>query len=404
MNLETFGWLLSDAGQALLADAEAGDLRDAARLASLERLRRLATPERAAAAYEIAVLRRRAATKFPHAGRMYFTRDALEQASGARIASHRAARYRARTPEPGRVADLCCGVGGDTLALAQIAPVVAVDIDPLRLAMARANADALGTACPVEFLQRDLGQEMPPECRALFFDPARRSNGRRLFRLAEYRPPVALTAGWRAITPAIGIKVAPGIDYGELASLGPLEAEFISVDGELKEAALWLGPLGQPGTRASALREGSEAHSLFAAAGTPMPPAPLATPGQFLLEPDPAVIRAQLVTLLANEIGAAQIDPTIAYLTADAPIDTPWARRWRIIEWMPFSLKRLQGRVRTLGAGAVTVKKRGSAIDTDALARRLSGAGQRELVVVLTLVAGRPAALICEGPLLPGIS
>jgi hypothetical protein len=52
----------------------------------------------------------------------------------------------------------------------------------------------------------------------------------------------------------------------------------------------------------------------------------------------------------------------------------------------------------------VTVKKRGSAIDTDALARRLSGAGQRELVVVLTLVAGRPAPLICEGPLLPGIS
>jgi len=102
---------------------------------------------------------------------------------------------------------------------------------------------------------------------------------------------------------------------------------------------------------------------------------------------------------LANQIGAAQIDRSIAYLTADSALTTPFARCWRVLEWMPFSLKRIQARLRALDAGPVTVKKRGSPLETDALARKLSGEGARTLVVVLTIVAGHPAALICEGPI-----
>src|SRR4051794_34729015 len=122
MDLDTFEWLLSDAGQALLAEATTGDLGDDAQLRELTRLRRLATPERAAAAYEIARLRRHAAAKFSNAAALYFTREALEQASGEAIAGYRARRYQAF----GMVADLCCGVGGDTLALARAARVAAV--------------------------------------------------------------------------------------------------------------------------------------------------------------------------------------------------------------------------------------------------------------------------------------
>src|SRR5689334_19211329 len=122
MDLETFNWLLTGAGLALLGEAMACDLGDAAQLRELTRLRRQATPERAAAAYEIAVLRRRAAAKFGAAELLYFTREALEQASGERIAGYRAQRYQAY----GTVADLCCGTGGDTLALAGVANVIAV--------------------------------------------------------------------------------------------------------------------------------------------------------------------------------------------------------------------------------------------------------------------------------------
>jgi hypothetical protein len=111
------------------------------------------------------------------------------------------------------------------------------------------------------------------------------------------------------------------------------------------------------------------------------------------------VIRAHLVGQLAAELGAAQLDREIAYLTADTVVTTPFARCWRVIEWLPFGLKRLRGRLREHGAGPVTVKKRGSPLDPDALARSLSGDGGRPLVVVLTQVSGRHAALICDGPI-----
>jgi THUMP domain-containing protein len=129
------------------------------------------------------------------------------------------------------------------------------------------------------------------------------------------------------------------------------------------------------------------------------PLAPLAPPAGYFYEPDPAIIRARLVAALAEQIGAAQLDREIAYLTAQRAVATPFARCWRVIEWLPFGLKRLRARLRALDAGAVTVKKRGSPLDTDALARQLSGDEARPLVVVLTRVSGQPVALICEGPI-----
>jgi SAM-dependent methyltransferase len=432
MNLETFTWLLSSDGQALLAEAMASDLSDAAQLRELTRLRRQATPERAAAAYEIAVLRRRAAAKFGAAERMYFTREALEQASGERIARYRAGRYQPY----GTVADLCCGAGGDTLALASVADVIGVDRDALRLAMAAANARVLGLANRVRFVEADLEQTPAPDVAAIFFDPARRSAGRRVFALSDYEPPVALARRWRGRVPAIGIKVAPSVTDQDIAALDDpaLEVEFISVDGELKEALLWHGPLASPGRRATLLIGGGrrtedegrrtkdegrrtkdgrrktedgrrrtnddaqhEAHFTIHNSSFSSPPT-LSVPSAYLYEPDPAVIRAHVIGNLAEQLGAAQIDREIAYLTADRAIGTPFARCWRVIEWLPWNLKRLRVRLRALDAGAVTVKKRGSPLDTDALARQLSSDGARALVVVLTRVADQPAALICEGP------
>jgi SAM-dependent methyltransferase len=404
MNIETFNWLLTSAGQALLAEAMASDLSDAAQLRELTRLRRQATPERAAAAFEIARLRRRAAAKFSFAELLYFTREALEQASGERIASYRSGRYQSY----GTVADLCCGAGGDTLALARLADVVAVDRDPLRLAMAAANARALGLADRIRFVEADLEQAPAPDTAAIFFDPARRGGGRRVFALSDYQPPVALARRWRERVPAIGIKVAPGVSDEDLARLADpsLEVEFISVDGELKEAVLWQGPLATPGRRATVLvndtrhtTPGGRAIMDYTILSPQLStPARLALPSAYLYEPDPAVIRAHAIGQLADRLGAAQIDSEIAYLTAERALDTPFARCWRVIEWLPWNLKRLRARLRALDAGDITVKKRGSPLDTDMLARQLSGAGSRALVVVLTRVANRPAALICEGP------
>lgn len=398
MDLETFDWLLSPPGRELLAELARRELREAEALAEIERLRRRYPPELARAAFELALLRRRARAKFPDADRLFFTREALEQASAAPVAALRAARF-AGGAYP-TVADLGCGIGGDALAIAGAGPaVIAVDRDPLRLAMVEVNAAARGLAGHISTLERDLLAEPPPSADALFCDPGRRAGGRRRFDVEAYEPPLSHVLAWRERTPALGVKLAPGVDLAALPA--DAEVEFVSLDGELKEAVLWCGPLARAPRRATVLRSlgdgRAEAHELVGSASGPSAPN-LSPPLSWLIEPDPAVIRAGLVTDLATQLGAAQLDPQIAYLTAERATPTPLARAWPILEWMPFQLKGLRARLRALGAGQVTVKKRGSPLDTDTLARQLSGSGPRPLVVTLTQVAGRPAALICGPP------
>ena len=97
-------------------------------------------------------LRMRAEPKFSRAGDMFFTRAGLEQASAEVVARHRARRYL----DAGHVADLCCGIGGDLVALAASHRVLAVDHDPLHLRMARANAEAYGVAGRVTTMLADV--------------------------------------------------------------------------------------------------------------------------------------------------------------------------------------------------------------------------------------------------------
>ena len=237
-----------------------------------------------------------------------------------------------------------------------------------------------------------------PGIEAIFFDPARRISGQALFKLADYSPPISLVDIWRKQVSLIGVKVAPGIRDARNCAMesvsGHVEVEFISVDGELKEAVLWFGERILPGRHATLLAQGRTHHvSRIRRRPTRLSPSRSA----YLYEPDPAIIRAHLVKELAHELSAAQLDADIAYLTSLHLNKTPLARCWRVLEWLPFKLKNLRARLRALDAGAVTVKKRGSPLDTDALARQLSGAGSRELVVVLTQLSGKPVALFAKG-------
>jgi hypothetical protein len=397
MDSATFAWLLTPAGQEVLAIAANADLRAGAHLRVLEQLRRYATPAQASAAYELALVRVRARTKFPDAERMYFTREAFEQASGWRIAQYRSTRF-AKLGHSLHLTDLCCSIGGDALALAHagLGQIAGVDRDPLRLMMARANAEALDLQQRLTWHEINLDQHDPPATDGLFFDPARRADGRRIFRAADYQPSLERVLVWRNGTRALGIKLAPGIDPAELSHFGPHQLEWISVDGDLKEAVLWWGAVAPTPGRMATLIQGDTIHSLEAHSDSPA--TLLHEPATWLYEPDPAVLRAGAVQHLAAQIGAAQIDREIAYLTSIEPLSTPFARRWRILTWQPFALKRLKATLRDLDAGSVTVKKRGSPLETAALARQLSGKGSRKLVVVLTFVATRPAVLICEGP------
>jgi hypothetical protein len=189
-------------------------------------------------------------------------------------------------------------------------------------------------------------------------------------------------------------KVAPGLDHDRVPA--GVEAEWVSVGGSIVEALLWGTGLSSTWRRATLLHDGG---FLELTAGEDPGPAPVGPVGGWLHEPDPAVIRSGLVALVADELAATLVDPTIAYLTSDARAGTPWVRSYRVDDVLPFNLKKLRALLRARGVGRVTVKKRGSAIEPEALARQLRGPGQAGAVVVVTRVGGAPTALVCDvGP------
>jgi hypothetical protein len=377
--------LLSPDGQELLGALAGGDRVDpGAELALAERLRARYPAELIAAALAQHDLRVRARAKLSRAERMYLTRDGLEQASSELVARHRAARYAAFD----RVADLCTGIGGDLLALAAGRAALAADLDFVHLRMALRNAREHGAADLAAACAdvRGLRLDAIP---AVFVDPARRVAGRRL-PPGSSEPPLAWCLALTERVGAVGVKAAPGLPL-ELAPAG-WEVELIADRRELKEAVLWSPALATAARRATVLPGG---HSLVPAPGQEVPCEP---PGEFLLDPNPAVTRAGLVEELARALGAWKIDRRIGFLSADRPLETPFGRLLVVEESMPWSLKRLRAALRSRGVGAVQIRKRGSAVDVEDLRRRLDLSGDNQATVVLTRVRDRPWALVCRGP------
>lgn len=387
VNLETFERLLTPAGQLAVAAVAERCPTDETFLADLTRLKKHYPAELAKAALETVLLRAKARAKFSRADRMYFTREALEQSSGETVSRYRAKRYTGFE----RVADLACGIGGDSIGLAEEHPVAAVDVDPLRLAMAAANLEAYDLRQNATFLERDLTLDPLPEAQAFFFDPGRREQGRRVFSVEDYRPPLSMIRRWWPHPPTLGVKISPGAKLDELVGYD-CEVEFISERGELKEAALWFGALRRGKFRATLLPSGDTLEGERART----PPLPLGRPRSVLYEPDPAVIRAGLVEAVGARLNAVKLDEDIAYLTGESLVETPFARAYRIEESHPFQLKRLRERMRALNVGRVTVKKRGSPLEPQALIRQLKLTGSEEKTLVLTHVQGRPWVLIVK--------
>ncbi len=345
-------------------------------------------PDLAAAALTQTELRARAAGKFgAEADRMFFTRAGLEQATRSVVADRRAARLAAAGVR--HLADLCCGIGADALAAARAGMrVTAVEADPLTAAVAAANVDALGLAGLATVTCADAREVDLSGVDGVFCDPARRRGGTRVFDPRGYSPPWEFVAGLPSVVPRTVLKLAPGIDHALVPA--DAEAQWVSVGGEVVEAALWYGPLAEVPRRATLLPGG------LMLTGSGRSTAPVGPVRRYLFDPDGAVVRAHLVAEFAALVGGTLADASIAYVYADRPEATGFARCFEVLDVLPFSLKRLRAELRSRGVGRLTIKKRGSPLDPAQLRHDLRLAGTEELTVVLTKVAGAPVAILCS--------
>ncbi|MFF7650662.1 methyltransferase domain-containing protein [Streptomyces sp. NPDC007983] len=385
VDVDAFDSLLGDEGQALLSALR--DYDPARELATATRLRRDHPAALVSAALTQARLRQRAVPKFgaEDAHRMYFTPNGVEQSTRTSVAAYRADRltgFGVRT-----VADLCCGIGGDAIAMARAGlTVLAVDRDPLTCAVARANADALGLSQLIEVRCADVTEVDTSRHDAVFVDPARRGGRGRVFDPEAYSPPLSWAIEAARTAPRAALKIAPGVPHEAVPE--DAEAEWISDQGNVKEAVLWFGT-ARPGMRRATLLPSG--HSLL---GTQLPDPEPGPVGRWLYEPDGAVIRAHLVADVAARIGGRLIDPTIAYITADELRPTPYATAYEITDVLPFNLKRLRALLREREVGIATIKKRGSAVEPEHLRKKLRLEGGNACTILLTRSAGAPTMLL----------
>lgn len=358
-------WLAEN--EALVRAAARGGLNrldDPAAVASLRE--RAAAPD-VRLAIELVAARQRAAGKLDRAEQLLLDNLGAEQATSTPVARHKAKRFAAGGV--GAVVDLCCGIGGDAMALAQVADVTLIDRDPARAAMGRFNVQRVaGKRCAAAAAD---ATTLAPGDRAFHLDPSRRAADRRTHRYADYQPGPAFIQMLAASGAAGAIKLGPGV---AIDALPPGEVEFISERRTLVQAVLWTGRLSHHRRCATCLPAGA------CLAGEPGEP-PYAPLGRFLHTVDAAVERADLLNVLCDQLGVAAVHPKLGIVTADRSVRSAWLTPFELIQTMPWRPKRVKQWLAAHDAGIVEVKTRGKAVDPDRAQRELRGEGDSPFTV-----------------------
>ena len=408
VDTQTVRWLASPEGHAVLHDQP--DYRESEAVSEVSRLRAAGlTAEQASAVLTQKRLQRRAQEKFGEfAEGMLFTPDGLEQASRLEVAASHAGRYAAASLAT--VHDLGCGIGSDAMAMSALGVTVqAVDADPLTAALADINLrpwpDSRARTGTAEDFEPPLD---PLHARAgVWLDPARRTPGvsdrsgrtRRVFRLDEISPSWDFVLSVARDVPATGAKLSPSLPH-DIPPLGT-EAQWTSWQGTVLECAVWWGPLvKETGRSARVLRKGHAPVEVDQRTCDEDPPsaASLADIGPWLYEADRAVTRAGLIGTVTSATSGHELEAGLGYVTSEAELDLGHARRFAVLEAMPFSVKGLRSWLRERGITGLTIKKRGIRLDEDQLRKQLKigrGAGNGESgTIVLTRVAGAQTVLV----------
>ncbi len=443
--------LLGSEGRALLKTLPPYDSEQVFSLTS--RLRAEGhSPELVSLALTQSRLRARAREKFgPFADTMFFTPAGLEQSTRFDVGVHHAARF--RDADVTHVIDLGCGIGADCLAMAALGlRVTAIETDPETAAAARANLSSFPeaqviTADGLDIDIESLGAD------AIWLDPARRDGeGKRLMNPEQWSPRLSTALKIASFFPSAGIKVAPGIAHGLCPS--DSHVQWISQDSDLLEAVIWLGRTATtPGRSALILRKGV-AHVFDSGVGSAdahVAPVPAVELGQFLYEPDPAIIRSGGIARLCAVQGLAPVSPNIAYLTDAVPSRsealssgnaasgapdfhglksgeivraqktseateistlgdrevghlpehaTPeYTTRFLVREVLPLETKTIKKALNRAGISRLEIKKRGTDTDPEALRRKLGlqkRSGGKEAVLILTPLMGRHRAVLAH--------
>lgn len=282
--------------------------------------------------------------------------------SGEQSTSDALATYHISLIEPGsRVLDLTAGLGIDTMAMAsKAASVTAVEIDTDVADALRLNASAVANNVEVvcddcrNYLARCIASDRKFD--VIFIDPARRSDtGSRTYALEDCSPDVVgLLPDLLHVAPKVIIKASPMLDISHsLRVLKHVERVIVlGTTTECKELDFIISENVPADTDTDAITIeavtvlGTDNYSTFTFTRRQESEATVSTgvphPGQYILDPYPAVMKAGGMKLLGSRYGLYKLAAnTHVWYGNDIPLGFP-GRAYKVVETLPYASKHLK--------------------------------------------------------------
>ncbi|WNY25641.1 class I SAM-dependent methyltransferase [Methanolapillus millepedarum] len=247
--------------------------------------------------------------------------DGLRFATPEPVAKYRAARLKCRT-----IADISCGIGGQTIYFAmQCQHVYAVEIDPMKLEFAKQNCQKHGlsniTFICGNALDPAVIAQIPP-VDIIFSDPARPPE-EETRKVTSLRPgiPDVMTA-YSDKCQNFAFEAPPQMPPERILEDGfDCEMEYLSLNGQLNRLTLYFGKIKRYNRVAVSLPSGNA----MVDAPVELPPVVETDKSMiFAYEPDPAIVAAGLLHELIDDLIKAtgpvrliRIDKKRVLLTSD---------------------------------------------------------------------------------------
>lgn len=315
-------------------------------------------------------------------------RLALEQSTAADISRYKAKLF----PPLARIADLCCGMGGDSLFFPADSEVYGLDLDPLRCVWYRHNTAALGKSRPCV---QGLAEKSPLAADFALLDPARRNSLGQSRILARHLQPGP--EHWNQVNikhAGCLLKLPPGLDLETMPFAHA--THFLGSPNDCREQLLLCGSLcPEPGQRGAVVVQEGKA---FFFGGIPQffSKDEEADPARWLVEPHTPLVRSHLYPNMARHLHLAPLDYSIAYLTSTQKPPGDWWTSWEIIDHCSLGSDRVEKMLKRHQMGKLTLKKRGVDIDPQIELRRLRPMGDEKGILVYGRLHGKHHAFLCS--------
>ena len=305
-------------------------------------------------------------------------RLAFEQATARDISGYKAGLWQSGA----RIADLCCGMGGDSFWLPAGIAASGADISPERVLMFNENMERLGQPHRA-VLQNALDVEGGD-----FFciDPARRDG---------------LNPGFESIMELSKkfcggmIKLPPAFPENEI----PEESDvlYLGNASDCRECLVLSGLFGKGTVRAVAICKNKTFEWQCKKNELRNTSLEVKNPGGFILEPNPVLVRSHLFLSEAKKLGFWQIDSTLAYMSCESlPPEHDGFAAYRVIEQSSLSTNNVKAMLKKHDAGRITIKKRGVEVVPEAEIRRLAPKGEKEYILFYTRILGGKRAILAR--------